>query len=156
MNILNPAPSARQVAVGLFVIRVVVGIVFIAHGAQKMFAFGIGTFGGVLEQMGVPAAGPVALLVVLGELAGGAALVLGLFTRLASAGLGTTMVGAIVLVHLPEGFFMPEGYAFALTLLAAAMGLAVMGGGAWSVDAILTRGSAGAIISEERRVRRAA
>lgn len=143
MRILNASPSGRQLDAGLLVIRAMVGLAFIAHGLQKLFSFGVGSFAGVLGELGVPAAGLAAGLVVLVEVGGGAALVLGLLTRVVCAGMVATMAGAIVLVHLPHGFFGPEGYAYPLTLLVVASGLMVVGAGGWSLDARLSRASGG-------------
>jgi putative oxidoreductase len=78
-------------------------------------------------------------LVSLGELFGGAALVLGLATRVAGAGMALTMLGAIVFAHLGAGFFAPAGFEFPLMLLAASAALVLTGAGEWSVDAVLER-----------------
>lgn len=61
---------------------------------------------------------------------------LGLFTRVAGLGLAAVMLGALVIVHLPAGFFLPNGIEFVLTLLAAAGALALTGPGAYSLDAL--------------------
>lgn len=141
MQLLKAMPTSRQTMIGLFLIRLVLGTIFIAHGAQKLFAIGVANFSAGLEQMGVPAAGVMGPLVVLAELGGGIALVLGLFTRVAGLGIIAVMTGAIALVHYPNGFFAPDGFEFNLMLMAAAIGLIVMGAGAWSVDAMLARGA---------------
>ena len=117
---LRPALPAPRIDLGLLVLRVVLGTVFLAHGAQKLFVFG---FDGVT--------GP---LVALVEFFGGLALIVGLLSRLAGVGLAATMLGAILLVHLPAGFFAPKGVEFVLTLMAGALAIAATGAGRFSLD----------------------
>jgi putative oxidoreductase len=112
---------------GITVLRIVVGIVFLAHGAQKVFTFG---------HHGVTGMSVVLMAV---EFLGGAALVLGLLTRWAAALNGFDMVVAILAVHLKNGFFNPMGFEYPLTLLAACIALTVIGPGAGSVDGALAK-----------------
>jgi putative oxidoreductase len=135
------ALTAQRVSAGLAVLRLVVGIIFIAHGAQKFFVYGIEGTTGAFGQMGVPFPAITAPLTAAVELLAGAALIIGLLTRLAALGLAIDMLGAIVLVRAKGGFFAPNGVEFELMLFAAALALALTGAGAFSVDAALANRS---------------
>jgi putative oxidoreductase len=135
-------PSSGRLTAALALLRVVIGTVFLAHGGQKLFVFGFGGVIGAFEGMGVPLAGIAGPAVALLEFFGGLALVAGLFTRLAAAGLAVDMLGALVLVHASAGFFLPNGSEFVLALLGAAVALALTGPGAFSLDAVLARRAA--------------
>jgi len=119
---------------GLTLLRVVVGIVFLMHGIQKLFMMGVPAVVGFLGTIGMPYPRFFGVLLPLIELFCGAALVLGLATRANALIMAVEMGVAIVKVHLRNGFFMPTGYEFALTLLAACVCLFAMGAGAASVD----------------------
>ena len=129
----------RRIDAGLALLRTAVGTVFVAHGAQKLFTFGLAGVAGAFGQMGVPLAGIAGPAVAFVEFFGGLALIAGLLTRLAGVGLSAVMLGALLLVHLPAGFFLPNGYEFVGTLLAAAAALSLTGPGAFSVDALIAR-----------------
>jgi putative oxidoreductase len=137
--------SAQRMSTALTVLRVIVGIVFLAHGAQKLFVFGFGGVIGAFTQMGIPLPGVVGPLVALVEFFGGLALIFGLLTRLAALGLAIDMLGAILLVHLKGGFFMPMGFEYALTLLAATTALAIAGPGAYAADNVIATRRAGTV-----------
>jgi putative oxidoreductase len=139
MRRLFAPTTTRQLDLGLALLRVVAGIVFAAHGGQKLFVYGFAGVSGAFGQMGIPLPGIAGPATALVEFFGGLALIVGLLTRLAAVGLGITMLGALFMVHLAAGFFLPNGYEFVLTLLAIAGTLAITGAGAWSIDARLAR-----------------
>lgn len=126
---------------GLTLLRAIVGVVFLAHGYQKFFVWGIGGVTGAFTQMGIPAPHISACLAASAELFGGLALLLGLLTRLAAIPVAITMIVAILQVHLKGGFFAPQGVEYPLTLLVANMALIVAGGGAFALDNVIFKGS---------------
>jgi putative oxidoreductase len=124
---------------GLLVLRLVVGLLFVGHGAQKLFgAFGghgIEGTGGFFESIGLTPGRLHARAAGFNELAGGALLALGLFTPLGAALLIATMVAAIVTVHWQKGVWSTDGgYEYNLVLMASAFALASVGAGPWSLD----------------------
>jgi putative oxidoreductase len=129
----------------LLILRLVAGAIFIAHGGQKMFTYGVAGITAGFTQMGVPIPGFTAPVVGVLELVGGAALAIGLFGRAVPALLAIDMLGAIVFVHGKNGFFMPTGYEFVLALLGMSLTLALSGAGRLSVDEMIAhkRGSRG-------------
>ena len=131
--------TQRQINIGLTVVRSIVGAIFMAHGAQKLFVFGFDGVGGAFAGMGIPMASVLGPFIGLLEFFGGFALIIGLLTRLASFGLASTMVVAMLVVHLPNGFFNPNGVEFPLSLFASTVLLAVAGAGRWSVDGAIAR-----------------
>lgn len=133
-----PVPSVTRLNAGLTLLRVLTGVTFAAHGAQKFFQFGLAGVTESFAGMGVPFPGLAAPIVAGIELVGGLALVVGFFTPIAASLLALTMLGAIMLVHLPNGFFAPAGIELPLALFGAAAFLVSSGGGRWSVDGFRT------------------
>ncbi len=129
------------------VLRLVLGLVFFAHGAQKMLGwFGgygfTGTMGFFTGVMHIPA--PFAFLAIAAEFFGGLGLIFGLLTRVAAFGIFCNMIVAVAMVHHQFGLFMNwagtqkgEGYEFHLLALAALAFLMIRGAGAASVDRML-------------------
>ena len=135
MSLFKSTDTQKEYAIAL--LRIIVGILFVAHGGQKLFVYGIEGTTGAFTQMGIFLPGITAPLIALLEFFGGIALIVGFLTRLAGLGLAFNMLGAIAFVHLKGGFFMPTGYEFALTLLVASIGLVIAGSGAFSVDSVI-------------------
>lgn len=129
------------------ILRLVLGIVFFAHGAQKMLGwfggFGFsGTMGYFTGSMHIPA--PLAFLAIAAEFFGGLGLILGFLTRIAAFGIAVNMVVAIITVHSAFGFFMNwngtqkgEGFEYHVLVLAMTAFLIIRGAGAVSVDRAL-------------------
>ena len=127
--------------------RVILGCVMFPHGAQKLF----GWFGGFgftntmtyfTQTTGLPWI--IAFLIVMGESLGSLGLILGFFTRLSALGLICIMVGAIITVHIPNGFFMNwfgkqagEGFEYHLLVIGMSIPLLISGGGKYSVDMLI-------------------
>lgn len=136
----------RRLDAALLILRLAVGAVFLAHGGQKLFVYGFAGVSGAFGQMGIPMAGIVGPGIALLEFFGGAAILFGLLTRLAGLGLALNMLGAIAMVHAKNGFFLPTGSEFVITLLATSAMLALTGAGRFSLDALIA-GRRGAVTS---------
>ena len=131
----------------LTVTRLILGLVFLAHGAQKVFGWVGGqgfdhTMKAFTQGMGIPAI--FAMLAIAAEFLGGIGLVLGLLSRVAAFAIAVNMVVAVWLVHARNGLFMNwagsqrgEGFECHLLALAIALLLVIRGGGAWSLDRLL-------------------
>jgi putative oxidoreductase len=125
--------SGKSQSLAIAALRIVVGIVFLAHGYQKVFKFGFHGVAGMFAHMGIPLPAVAAVVVMVVEFVGGILLVTGLATRLPAALLAIDMLVAVLAVHIKHGFFNPMGVEFPLTLLAACICLALSGGGAGSL-----------------------
>ncbi len=132
--------SDRLEGWGPTLLRVVVGLISLAHGTQKLFGDGFDGVASMMEGLGVPAPALAAVALILTEVVGGAALILGLFTRLSAIPLAFSMLVATVLVHLPNGFFSSSGgVEFTLLLTVTCVVLALTGPGKASLDRVLAR-----------------
>ena len=127
----------------VLIARLFLGVVILPHGLQKL----LGMFGGFgfsatvdfFVNSGIPAA--VAFLIIIGESFGAVGLIIGFLSRLAALGITLIMLGAIFLVHLPNGFFMNwsgnqpgEGFEYHLLAIGLALVVLIKGGSKWSVD----------------------
>jgi putative oxidoreductase len=120
---------------GTTLLRVVVGVIFVMHGWQKL-SMGFHNVAGFLGSLGIPQPTLAAVLLTILELLGGIALILGLLTRYIAALLTIDIAVAIITYHLKNGFFMPKGVEFPLLLLTANINLILSGAGALSVSAL--------------------
>ncbi len=125
---------------GMLVIRVVVGLIFAAHGAQKAFGWwsgpGFAGWRGAMEKMGIRPAGFWAAVSMAAELVAGLLLAFGLFTPFAVAALIGQELVIIVHAHLPRGFWNSKGgFEYPLSLAAGVVAVAIAGAGAVSLDA---------------------
>ncbi|MBV7508658.1 DoxX family protein [Bacillus sp. sid0103] len=131
-----------MINIGLLIIRLVIGLLFVGHGAQKLFGwfggYGLKGTGGWFESIGMKPGVTMALFAGLAELIGGILFALGLLTPLAGILIAGTMAMAIVKVHAPNGLWATaNGYEYNLTLLAVAIGIALVGPGQYALDSFL-------------------
>jgi len=125
-------------------LRLVAGLVFMAHGGQKLFAwfggYGLEGTGQWMASIGLEPGYLMAVLAGGAEFFGGLALILGLLVRPAALALSITMVVAIVVVHLSNGLFLSNnGYEFGLVLLGISLSLLLQGGGNLSLDRLISK-----------------
>ncbi len=132
------------VDVSLFLVRVIVGIIFAAHGSQKLFGAFDGP--GLAETVKMFGGGPLGYLVTIGEFFGGLGLIFGFLTRFSAASLIVIMVGAIAMVHGKNGFFLghgPEstmgesGFEYNLALIGLLLPILIAGPGRFSIGRFL-------------------
>jgi len=131
------------------ILRLTLGFVMFPHGAQKLLGwyngFGFsGTLNFFTETMHLPWL--IAFLIIIGEFFGSLGLLVGFLTRFSAASIGVIMLGAITLVHWPNGFFMNwagkqagEGYEYHLLVLGISTALVIIGAGRWSVDGLIAK-----------------
>ncbi len=130
--------SSSLQRLGIAFLRVVVGVVFLAHGWQKLFVLGFASVAGKMQQLGMPLPMPSAVVVTLVEFLGGLGLILGLRARWAAFFISIDMLVAVLAVHLRGGLFLPRGFEYALTLLAASVALTLLGPGALALDSLFS------------------
>ncbi len=132
--------DSSAVDVALLIARVIVGVVFMMHGAQKLF----GAFGGPGLSAVVQMMGPLGYLVAIGEFFGGLGLVVGFLSRFSAAVLIVIMLGAIGMVHAQFGFFMNwmgnqqgEGFEYHLLAIAVLLVILIAGPGRYAIGRFL-------------------
>ena len=127
--------QARSMDLALLSVRLAAGIIFMAHGAQKLF----GAFGGPGLEPIVQMLGPVGYLVAVGEFFGGAGLIAGLLSRFSALSLIVIMIGALAKVHFQNGFFLGErpGFEFNLALIGLLLPVLIAGPGHLALAHIL-------------------
>ena len=144
MNSLIKSVLTTRAGYGLTILRVIVGIAFIAHGSQKLF----GAFGGYglegtaqyMESLGLTPGYLMALLSGGAEFFGGLGLLGGLLARPAAALVTVLLLVAIFTVHIGNGFFMANnGFEYALALLGGALAVLIEGAGKLSLDRLIAR-----------------
>ncbi|WP_122501178.1 DoxX family protein [Pseudomonas viridiflava] len=144
MNSLIKSVLTTRAGYGLTILRVIVGIAFIAHGSQKLF----GAFGGYglegtaqyMESLGLTPGYLMALLSGGAEFFGGLGLLVGLLARPAAALVTVLLLVAIFTVHIGNGFFMANnGFEYALALLGGALAVVIEGAGKLSLDRLIAR-----------------
>ncbi|MCI8212939.1 DoxX family protein [Pseudomonas sp. S25] len=139
MNTQIKSLFTTRAGYGLTVVRILVGIIFVAHGSQKLFGafggYGLEGTGQYMASLGLTPGYLMALLSGSAEFFGGLGLVVGLLARPAALVLAATLVVAIFSVHISNGLFMANnGYEFALALLGGVIAVLIEGAGKLSID----------------------
>jgi putative oxidoreductase len=141
-TLINKVLSTRA-GYGLTILRIFVGIIFAAHGSQKLFGmfggYGIAGTAQYMESIGLAPGHLMAILAGGTEFFGGLALIIGLLVRPAALGLTFLSLVAIFSVHISNGLFMANnGFEFALALLGGSLAVLIEGAGKLSVDRAIT------------------
>jgi putative oxidoreductase len=124
----------KNVDLAAFVLRIASGVLFLAHGGLKMFAFGFAGTAGFFQSLGLP--GPLAYLVIIVEILGGAALILGFQTRIVAIILGIDLLGAAWFGHAANGWMFANangGWEYPVYWAVTMFVLALMGDGAYAL-----------------------
>jgi putative oxidoreductase len=130
----RPPEDRPAVNVSLLILRVIVGIIFVAHGSQKL----MGAFGGAGIEKTIEMLGPIGYPVTIGEFFGGLGLIFGFLTRFSAASLIVIMIGAIATVHGQHGFFLSDrGFEYNLALIGLLAPILIAGPGKFAVGRIL-------------------
>lgn len=130
-------PRAREC--GLALLRIILGVVFFAHGYIKFFKMGMDGVVGFFTSLGIPSPAVAAWCVTMLEMVGGLALILGIFTPVLGVLFAIEMAGVIFFAKRGQGFFGPKGYEFELTLLFASLAVALAGPGAAALQNVFRR-----------------
>lgn len=131
---LSTQRDRSVVDLSLLILRVVAGVIFVPHGAQKLF----GAFGGPGIEKTVEMMGPMAYPVAVGEFFGGLGLIVGFLTRFSAASLIVIMIGAIAMVHGKNGFFLSNGgFEYNLALIGLLLPILLAGSGRYSIGRFL-------------------
>jgi putative oxidoreductase len=133
------AATDKNIDRAMLVLRLVLAAIFIVHGYQKVFVFGPSAVGEMFGHMGIPLPSVAGPFIALLEFAGGIALLLGLFTRVFAFLLACDMLGAMIFVHAKAGFSAPKGIENVLGNFGMLVTVALLGAGAYSIDAMLAR-----------------
>ena len=134
--------NPRRADLGLTLLRVVVGVIFLLHGYQKLFVMGFSGVSGAFAHMGAPMPGFTGPLFAVAEFFLGIAVIFGLLTRLGTLWFILDMAGAIAIVHMKNGWSGPGGMEFPVLLLIAALTVFLGGPGAFAIDnALAARGT---------------
>jgi putative oxidoreductase len=144
MNDQSLSQDRSVVHISLLLVRIVVGVIFAAHGAQKLF----GAFGGMglektVEMMSTNMGNVLPYLVIIGEFFGGLGLIFGFLSRFSAAALIVIMLGAIAMVHGKNGFFSSGGgFEYNLALIGLLLPILLCGPGSISIGRVLLPKSA--------------
>jgi putative oxidoreductase len=139
-GVLMGRDNPRLREIGIALLRIILGVVFFAHGYLKFFRMGIDGTTGFFTSLGIPAPELAAWFVTFLEMIGGIALILGIFTPVLGVLFAIEMAVVILTAKRGQGFFVPKGYEFELTLLVASAALALTGPGAFSLRNVFRRG----------------
>lgn len=131
---IGRSPNRPAVDIALLAVRLSGGIIFAAHGSQKLF----GAFGGPGLEKTVEMMGPIGYLVTIGEFFGGLGLIVGFLTRFSAASLIVVMLGAITTVHWKNGFFLQNGgFEYNLSLIGLLAATLIAGSGWYAIGRCL-------------------